>query len=245
MRLRQAQGRLDDAEQYARAALDAYTQRRLPRPYINRAVDIGLMHLLYRDSPAQAIREVETALTRYPLDSISPSDRPYISLAYLFARAGQTGRARDLLAEFETEVSAGVRAGIASRHRAYGAAALAEGRIEDAIAEYRAWYDETGCATCGLSELAQAYEAAGVTDSALAVYERAVSQPGLYRLNDEYAWLGSTYKRLGELYEERGEQDKAVDYYSRFVELWSDADAELQPLVEDVRRRIAGLMSER
>jgi tetratricopeptide (TPR) repeat protein len=245
MRLYQVQGRLDDAERHARAAMDAHAQRRLPRAYLNRAVDIGLLHLLYRDSPAEAVSGIDVALARYPLDSISPFDRPYISLAYLFAKVGQVERARDFLAEFETEVNPGVRAGIAWRHGAYGALALAEGRAEDAIAEYRAWYDETDCASCGLFELAQAYEAAGATDSALAVYERAVSQPGLYRLSDEYAWLGSTYKRLGELYEERGERDKAVDYYGRFVELWGDADSELQPLVEDVRGRIAGLMSER
>ncbi len=54
-----------------------------------------------------------------------------------------------------------------------------------------------------------------------------------------------TYKRLGELYEERGNRDKAVEFYSEFVDLWEGADAELQPLVEDVRGRIARLISER
>ncbi len=38
---------------------------------------------------------------------------------------------------------------------------------------------------------------------------------------------------------------KAVEYYDRFVELWKDADEELQPVVRDVRARIAGLVGER
>ena len=34
-------------------------------------------------------------------------------------------------------------------------------------------------------------------------------------------------------------------YYTRFVDLWKDADAELQPAVRDVRGRIARLAGER
>ena len=52
-------------------------------------------------------------------------------------------------------------------------------------------------------------------------------------------------RRLGALYEEMGERDKAVEYYSRFVELWKDADPELQPVVADVGARIVQLVGER
>src|SRR2546430_5979961 len=38
--------------------------------------------------------------------------------------------------------------------------ALAEGRVEDAIKEYRAWDDEDSCAGCGLFELGRVYERA-------------------------------------------------------------------------------------
>ncbi len=56
--------------------------------------------------------------------------------------------------------------------------------------------------------------------------------------------MASTYKRVGELYEERNDRDKAVVYYNRFVELWQNADEELQPQVRDVRARIARLVGE-
>jgi tetratricopeptide (TPR) repeat protein len=150
-----------------------------------------------------------------------------------------------MLTAFETEVDEAVRRGVEQRHRARAAIALEDGRTQDAIAAYKDWYDESSCATCGLFELGQAYEMAGEADSALAVYERAVSTHGAYRIYNEFPWLAFTYRQLGELYEGRGERDKAVDYYGRFVELWANADAELQPLVEDVRGRIAGLVGER
>jgi len=45
--------------------------------------------------------------------------------------------------------------------------------------------------------------------------------------------------RLAEIYERQGERQKAREHYARFAELWKDADPELQPLVEDARRRMA------
>jgi tetratricopeptide (TPR) repeat protein len=57
--------------------------------------------------------------------------------------------------------------------------------------------------------------------------------------------LASSYKRLGELYEERGERAKAIEYYNSFVKLWSDADEELQEQVSEIRNRIARLVGER
>jgi hypothetical protein len=56
--------------------------------------------------------------------------------------------------------------------------------------------------------------------------------------------LAATYKRLGELHEARGAREKAVEYYNSFVELWANADEELQGQVSDVRNRIARLVSE-
>jgi len=122
--------------------------------------------------------------------------------------------------------------------------AFAEGRAQDAISGYRASYEEDGCAVCGLFDLARAYERAGERDSALAVYERAITTPGLFRLFEEAATLAATYKRLGELYEERGDVVKARDYYGRFVDLWQGADPELQPVVRDVRQRLVKLTAE-
>jgi hypothetical protein len=39
----------------------------------------------------------------------------------------------------------------------------------------------------------------------------------------------------------RGDRVRATHHYAKFVELWKDADPELQPKVADVRRRLARL----
>jgi len=62
-------------------------------------------------------------------------------------------------------------------------------------------------------------------------------------VDDSYG-RAPTFKRLGELYEARGDRAKALESYGRFVDLWKSADPELQPLVRDVRARMARLASE-
>jgi hypothetical protein len=57
-------------------------------------------------------------------------------------------------------------------------------------------------------------------------------------LVDRY-WLGPTLFRLGELYENAGDVRHATEYYGRFVDLWKNADPELQPRVTEARGRIA------
>jgi tetratricopeptide (TPR) repeat protein len=50
--------------------------------------------------------------------------------------------------------------------------------------------------------------------------------------------------RLGDLYEQAGERQKAIDAYSRLVRLWSACDTPLRPAVEDARARLARLTAE-
>ena len=62
-------------------------------------------------------------------------------------------------------------------------------------------------------------------------------------LFDDYRNLAPTCKRLGELYEARGDRAKAVEYHRRFIDLWKGADPELQPQVAEARaalRRLGG-----
>src|SRR5436305_1153160 len=237
-------GRLGAAEAQLRRAMLFDEQRGVPGRSIDDAIMIAVMDVHYHNSPDAARREVEEALRRHPLATIPAEDRSYLGLAWLYADAGHPDRARQLLAEYEATVPEGVRRGQPFRYGAAAQIAFAEGRIQDAIRGYRKWYDEDACSVCGLFPLGRAYERAGERDSALAVYERAVTTPGYLRAFEEDATLGPTYRRLGELYEERGQLDKARDYYGRFLDLWKDADPELQPLVRDVKQRLAGLIAE-
>ena len=237
-------GQLARAERQLRNSMDASEEEENHAAYISQAANWGWLDVFYRDAPEDGLQRVAAALERFPLGQMDPSDRPYLALVQFYANAGRPRVAGRLLAEYEEEVNDGLKAGDFFRHAARASVALAEGRVAEAIVGYRTFYDESGCASCGLFELARAYDAAGQTDSALAVYGRAVSNPGAFRLFDEYRTLAQTYKRLGEIYEERGATDEAIEYYDKFVDLWQDADEELQPIVRDVRNRIARLAGE-
>src|SRR6266704_2942279 len=237
-------GRLAQAEGHIRTAMELNERRGLPGSYVGNAVGLAIIDLHFRNAPDAARRTVEAALRRHPLTSIPPGDRPYLILTWFYAEAGRPDRAKQLLAEYEATVPEAFRRRVPFRHGAAAAVALAEGRVPDAIKEYRAWYDEDNCAACGLYFLGRAYKRAGEPDSALAVYGRAVTTPGLLRLFDEAHTLAATYRGLGELYEARGQLDKARDYYGRFVDLWKYADPELQPHVRDVKQRLARLSAE-
>src|SRR2546427_1449922 len=208
-------GRLTVAEAHLRRAMTFDEQRGVPGKYVEDAIGLAVMDVHFRNAPDAARREVEGALRRHPLAAIPAEDRPYLGLAWLYADAGQPDRARQLLAEYEAAVPEGVRRGQPFRHGAAAQIAFADGRIQDAIRGYRTWYDEDGCSVCGLFLLGRAYERAGERDSALAVYERAVTTPGYTRAFEEELTLGPTYRRLGEMYEERGQLDKAREYYGR------------------------------
>jgi hypothetical protein len=53
------------------------------------------------------------------------------------------------------------------------------------------------------------------------------------------------FERLGQLYDGLGDMENAALYYARFVELWADADAELQPRVTVARTRLEEIIRER
>jgi len=188
-------------------------------------------------------------LAKRPLAKMHPLDRPYLPLASFFALAGQPARARALVAEYEAIDPVLRRRTEPARHAALGAIALAEGRADDALAEFRL-ADRGQCPVCALPDLGRAYDVAGNRDSATAVYERYARHRMTTLLYfpqyfDYEASRAAIYKRLGELYEERGDRARAAEYYTRFVEQWKEADPELRPAVDDVVRRLARLRADR
>jgi eukaryotic-like serine/threonine-protein kinase len=68
-----------------------------------------------------------------------------------------------------------------------------------------------------------------------------VTTPKYFRIRYDALYLASSLVRLGELYEARGERTRAIEYYSRFVELWKNADPELQPRVRAVKSKLEAL----
>jgi serine/threonine-protein kinase len=245
-RARERSGKLAEAAQYIREEMGHQEARGLPQEYLNGAASLAEFEIVYRNRPAKALTILSAALATHPLDSIPPLDRPLTRLAWIYALAGDLNTGKRLMQQYEREVPEGIRRGMWWRHWAEGYVALADGRKTDALAAFRALYDEAGsCNVCGLYELAGVYDSMGQADSALAFYARAVATPATFgRLFGDGPTLAPSLKRLGELYEAKGDRKKAAEYYGRFVELWKNADPELQPGVKEVRARLARLAQE-
>ncbi len=237
-------GRLAEAEERLHSAMSIAEDRGVPGDYLVAAVDLADLDIRYRDRRPAALASITAALQIHPLASIPATDRPYTELARLYTAAGRVDEARRLLAEYDRVVPVGLRRADFEENAAAGDIAFADGRAPDAIRLYHAFHDAGPCPPCGLFEIAEVYQKTGAGDSAIAYYTRSVEAPGLLRTMGDAKKLAASYQRLGELYEQRGDRAKAIDYYGRLIDLWNTADPELQPIIRDMHGRIARLSAE-
>jgi hypothetical protein len=109
------------------------------------------------------------------------------------------------------------------------------------------------CGACATLDLAEAFDLASESDSAIVFYERFLSAthyvptqgaPWASRGSALFwdlvnkAWI---HERLGDLYEGAGNRERASAHLAAFIDLWKDADSALQPRVAAARARIARL----
>jgi eukaryotic-like serine/threonine-protein kinase len=196
--------------------------------------------------------DLQAASTRVDtiLDDLLPPmpelDRPYLPAASLAAVSGRLDDARALIDEWERVTPEGLRRSDGTFHLlGRGLIDVGEGRTEQGFEAMRRAADGTGGAYIALPFLAWAYDVAGRPDSALVAYKRYEASTHWNRLLMDAMFLGLAYERMAQLHEDLGERSEATIYYSRFIDLWRDADPELQPRVEAARRALARLTDER
>ncbi|MEB3323574.1 MAG: tetratricopeptide repeat protein, partial [Synechococcaceae cyanobacterium] len=239
-------GQLRLAESHLREVLAAHRRRDVPEEYLQSlALALGVRAWLLGEQERVRI-QIDEALDLFPLDSLPELDRPYLDLAWCYAMAGVPERAREMIAEYERIDPALRRISEPELQATLGIVELAEGDFEGAIRHLRLWETaQQPCPFCWLPSLARAYDLASEADSAVAIYERYLAESSFFRLFSDAYYLGPTYERLGDLYEQRGDTAKAIYYYGKLVDLWQDADPELQPRVEAARRAIETLSPDR
>jgi tetratricopeptide (TPR) repeat protein/tRNA A-37 threonylcarbamoyl transferase component Bud32 len=234
-------GRMDSAEGRWQRALELTAERGLLGQYLLRASRRAVTETLVWDDVSRGLRVLEDAVSRFSLEDLSPLDRPYGQLAMAYAAANDPERARLLLEEYEATPEADhSRLTELWAFGARGVEALVEGRPDEALANFRRFDEGNSCGTCAYPWLARAFEAAGQADSARAYFERFVDLPSANVWYDA-GHLAHAYLRLGQICEEQGDPEQATSYLTAVLDLWADADPELEPRVEAARRALERL----
>ena len=243
-------GRVAEAVRLRRQSSIALAGQGAPIPPVADSLDVLWVDAWFHGPSPAIVERIDKTLAAYPMQRIASADRPYFQAAGAYAVAGRPDKGRALLEQYQRDVTdtASLRLQQPSYHRAVAEIALAENKPLVALAEFRHsevapdGYPAGECAPCGLFSVARAFDQAEMPDSAIAAYERYAATPFWDRVASiDAVALAGTYKRLGELYEAKSERAKAIASYTKFVELWSKADPELQPRVAEVRKRIARL----
>jgi tetratricopeptide (TPR) repeat protein len=210
---------------------------------LQKMLDDAWMDAWYRGDLARARATLNRAMTTFPLDSLAPVERPYDRLVELYAMAGDAGTARAMLAAFDQRrAEAELLEDDLTRHAMLGHIALAEQRRDDAVREYAA-ANRDRCAVCFNPEMARAYDLAGKPDSAIAALEAYLTTQtdAIDRIIEDGWSLAGSHKRLAELYDAKNDRAKAMSHYAQFIDLWQNADPDLQPHVQKARARLAQL----
>ncbi len=226
-------GRLAEAERCFRDVMRLSVDTKSPGQYLGAAIMMGWLELRYRHRSSAAIGRVDEALTRYPLRSLQPADRPYVDLAGFWLASGQSQRLRAMLATADADSASRAQLDGAPRHLIAGYLAIAAHDGRRAIDEFREADAFMRCPLCALPGLAQAFVEAGDVEGGIAVYERYLTTPWMWRFETDAPNLGSSIEQLGDLYRRQGRPEKARDAYARLLRLWTGADAEL---ADDLRR---------
>jgi tetratricopeptide (TPR) repeat protein len=197
-----------------------------------------------RGQNQRAIARLDSAIRAMPLTAASPNGAILDAVAN-YSIAGAPERARPLLQLFDAAAKDSVNRQSYAGHRAWaeGNVLMAEQKPEEAIRVFRRMdIDADGlpinCSFCLPLVLARAYDQMNQADSTITNLERYLANTQNSRINVDTWMLAPTHKRLGELYEAKGDTKRAAEHYATFVELWKRADPELQPKVTEARTRL-------
>jgi tetratricopeptide (TPR) repeat protein len=236
-----ARGQLHAADRFRDMEDSAAVLSGAPAAHLTIGLGRAFTSVWFRNDRASAARQVDATLAASPVASLDAANRPYPALVRALAFAGRVDAAKSALAEFDkTRRGMTLLADAPQRAQMAGDIAMAERRYDAAAAAYRE-AAPPNTPWSRLPDLARAYDLGGHADSATAAYARyaAGTEPG--RLPTDAIYLGPSLKRLGELYEAKGDRDNAAREYARFVELWKNADPELQGSVTDAKARLVKL----
>lgn len=171
-----------------------------------------------------------------------PADQWHFFHANLLGMAGRPDEAEAVLRRFDEEVPEEFHEPFYVRNQsARSYVTIQRGQTDEAIEiirDIRARRADTDYAKrmgWALLEAGRLEEAVEEWETALAWRDQVHA---LHWHHGQNLWI---LQRIGPVYEALGEREKALAHYRRMVELWAEADPELQPRVREWRARIEAL----
>jgi tetratricopeptide (TPR) repeat protein len=241
-RLREGERRFAQVNE-AKARVRGDTANPYDVAYFHAALDGEL-----RDDAPRGLATLDAALRKTPVMSVPLARDRSLWLALAYSRLGAPAKAREVMSQHEARLDVSRRRQEAVfLARLHGTIALAEGKADSAVAWFRRGDAEAdglptrNCIVCTPLFTGLAFDRGGQPDSARAYLTQYAEMTGTGRPLVDRFYLAPALFRLGELYEHAGDTKRAAEYYGRFVELWKDADPELQPRVTEARSRIEHL----
>jgi tetratricopeptide (TPR) repeat protein len=201
--------------------------------------------LIIAADTAGARRRLRDILASGAFDDLPPAGRPWNTVMSAFIELGMLSEARTMLARWEAELPDTLRAptnAVDYRRHARQLPILESGDLDAISRGYRQAQVEERCTRCFRWPLAEVEARRGNVAEAIALYENSVEEPISVRFYPMQRVIA--LERLGPLYEEIGEFQKAAAVYAEFAEAWKEADPELQPRVRVALERVQLLLAE-
>jgi len=231
--IRTVQGQLRAGEQFEEELDRLWSGLNAQQTAYGKALYLAQRTLYLRGDEAGARRLADSIQTAVPLEEMDPLERPYLTLARLYANLGEPDRAAEFIEAWESHRPADyTEENSYGLPRLRGLIAAGRGDYDTALRQLRlADEQDRACRICVEVDLGRVHEAAGRPDSAIAAFERYVETSYFARLGLDGYFLAPTLERLARLHELQGNAERAREYNLRFAALWADADPEFQPRV--------------
>jgi tetratricopeptide (TPR) repeat protein len=218
---------------------------------LNRLLDVptaARMELL--NQRKEVLREVDAAVAAAQREGMPPGSWNHFGLADVYSAGDDGPKARQWLNRYDAEVKDTflLRLRQPGRMRAEGHVLLAEGKHAEGIALLRRSEmlpdgPVGNCVKCMPMWLGFAFDRMNMPDSAIFYMEQALGtfDPNSFADFRDQMIIPLFNRRLGEMYEARGDRVKAANHYRVVTELWKNADPELQVIVNELKARIRRL----
>jgi tetratricopeptide (TPR) repeat protein len=245
-------GHIKDGVQVAAQMRAANAARGVPDNPIADSLTSAQIAIWFFGQNERGIRALDAAVARVPFKTLPIEQRPYVTFATYYALGGRPDKARAMLVQFDADISDPQlkRLFEPARHSVLAEILMAEKKPLEAVREI--WKSDTladgpssDCAHCLDFDLGRAYDLANLPDSTIMHWERYLAESFNRSPGRDAAVLAGVHKRLGEIYEAKGDLAKAESHFTEFVSLWKTADPELQPKVAEVNRRLAAIRAKK